>query len=284
MKKSISGSDEGVSESLGFIVIFGIYLTALALIFFIGYPLYNNYVYQSHMQNMMQGFDLVSENGNNVALLKTPYQQSELKLYDGTIALKDAGNLQLQCYADTGGNNPIVTGDGGSTSGDSVTLRILEYSKDDSRIAYLLGGVFKKDTYTYPVVKRPIIYNYTRLDGTPVLVVPLISFYDNQFALAGSTLARISFGTLYYSKKDQTVDQPKLRTYEHVKLIKITITGDYKDGLYMYFRDDWGFIRDDVESNDEKIVMKKIYDTPDTGIIVNTFQSIVVTSINAGSI
>lgn len=284
MRKSMSRSDTGVSESLGFIIIFGIYLTALALIFVIGYPMYNNYVYQSHMQNMVQGFDLVSENGNNVALLKTPYQQSELKLYGGTIALKGAGNLQLQCYADTAGNNPIVTNDGESTSGDSIALRILEYSKDDSRIAYLLGGVFKNDIYTYPVLKKPIIYNYTRLDGTPVLVMPLISFYDNQFSMAGNTLARISFGTLYYSKKDQIVDQPKLRTYEHVKLIKITINGDYKEGLYTYFRDDWGFTRDDVESNDQELVMKKTYDTPGTGIIVNTFQSIVVTSINTGSV
>ena len=84
--------------------------------------------------------------------------------------------LQLQCYADTAGNNPIVTNDGESTSGDSITLRILEYSKDDSRIAYLLGGVFKNDIYTYPVLKKPIIYNYTRLDGTPVLFMPLIIF------------------------------------------------------------------------------------------------------------
>jgi hypothetical protein len=277
-------SDAGVSESFGFIIIFGIYLTALALIFAIGYPLYNDYVYQSHMQNMVQGFDLVSDNGNNVALLKTPYQQSELKLYGGTIAVKDAGNLQLQCYADTGGNNPIVINDGGSVSGDSVTLRVLEYSRDDSSIAYLLGGVFKKDAYTYPVIKKPVIYNSTRLDGTPVLIIPLITLYDNVFASMGNAPVRISFGTLYYSKKDQTVDQPKLRTYKHVKLIKITISGDYKDSLYTYFQDEWGFSRVDAASNDQQLVMEKIYDTPDTGIIVNTFQSVVITSINTGSV
>jgi hypothetical protein len=103
MIKQTSRSDAGVSESLSYIIIFGIYLTALAIIFAIGYPMYNNYVYQSHMENMVQGFDLVSENGNNVALLKTPYQQSELKLYDGTIALKSVGNfscnaMRTLCY------------------------------------------------------------------------------------------------------------------------------------------------------------------------------------------
>jgi hypothetical protein len=278
---SMFRSDAAVSESLGYIIITGILLTALAIIFAIGFPVYNNYVDQSHMQNMIEGFDLVSENANNVAMLRTPYQQSELKLFEGTIALKGAGNMLVECYSYDGATyHQIVPTGSNSSSGDSVALRTLEYSKGDSSIAYLLGGVFKKDTYTYPVIKKPAMYTFTREDGTPVLVMPLISLYNSQSALAGNALARISFGTLYYSKKNQVIPQPDLRIYDHVQLIRITLESDYNDCLLPYFRDDLGFIV--TASVNGKLVMEKTYAVP--GITVNTIQSTVIATINSGSV
>ena len=287
-------SDDAVSVSVGYIIIIGILLTTLVIIFAIGFPLYNNYVDQSHLQNMAEGFDLVSENANNVAMLRTPYQQSELKLYDGTIALKDAGNILVQCYfkAGDGTYHQIVPTGGYSASGDSMEMRMLEYSKDNVSIAYLLGGVFKKDMYAYPVLKKPEMYTFTReninpgdgsrVEGTPVFIMPMISLYDSQSSLAGDALARISFGTLYYSKKNQIVLQPELRIYDHVQLVKITLESDYSDCLYAYFRDDLGFHKNDAESVGGKLVMEKTYAAP--GITVNTVRSIVIATINTGSV
>lgn len=276
-------SDAAVSESIGYVIISGILCSLLAIIFLMGYPLYNNYVDQSHLQNMMEGFDLVSENGNNVALLKTPYQQSEIKLYGGNVGIRGVGTMRVQYFADLAGTTPVAPTGGSSTTGDSVALRALEYSKDDSTIAYLLGGVFKRDEHTYPVIKKPDIYSYTRADGTPVLYLPLISLYENTYSLAGTTLARISFGTLYYSKKNQTVSQPVFNIYDHVRLVKITLESDYNDCLYTYFHDEWGFDKDMGESTADKLVMTKAYSNPATGITVNTVQSFVIASINTGT-
>lgn len=280
MQAPLSRSDTAVSESLGFAIISGILISILAIIFLMGYPLYNNYVDHSHLQNMIEGFDLVSENGNNVALLRTPYQQSELKLYGGNMAIHGVGNMRVQYYADTAGNIPVAPTGGNSITGDSIALRALEYSKGDSTIAYLLGGIFKKDPHTYPVIKGLIMYNTTRPDGTAVLYLPLISLYENTYSVAGTTLARISFGTLYYSKKNQTVSQPVFNTYDHVRQIKITLESDYNDCLYTYFHDEWGF--ELVESTGSRLVMRRNYDNPG-GITVNTVQSFVIATINSGN-
>lgn len=282
--------DEAVSNTLGFVILSGILLTSVAIIFAIGLPVYNNYVGQSHMQNMIEGFDLISENGNNVALLRTPYQQSELKLYGGTLSIKDAGTVKVHCYSDTSGAETSLVASTGSTNsvtGDSVPLRIIEYSKDQSSIAYLLGGVFRKDVgdTTYPVLKNPTIYTYIHKDEygntVPVLVIPLISLYDNPYSTEASMLARISFGTLYYSKKDQTVDQPTLHTYNGVKLVRVTFEGcDYDFAMKWYF-EEMGFQKDTTLSTDDKLVM---YNTYDPGITVNTIQTIVIVTVNSGSV
>ena len=283
-------SEEGISNTLGFVIISGILLTSVAIVFVIGLPVYNKYVDQSHLQNMIEGFDLISENANNVALLKTPYQQSELKLYEGTIALKDTGTLQVECF-DASGNPVPSTGSGNSVTSDSIPLRIVEYTKGDSNIAYLLGGVFRKDDYSYPVVKRPEIYTYIDKNNNPVLVMPLITLYNNHFSLAGTTLARISFSTLYYSKKNQVVDQPVLHTYTGVKTVRITIeNSEYDDAIYRLLTEDEDgtpddydlhFDKDTSSSTPDKLVMTKTYSTP---ITVNTVQTTIIVTINKGSV
>ncbi|WP_424357869.1 DUF7289 family protein [Methanocella sp. MCL-LM] len=280
----VSKPDEAVSNTVGFIIISGILLTSVALVFVIGLPVYNKYVDQSHMQNMIEGFDLISENGNNVALFKTPYQQSELKLYGGTITLRNAGDIHIDYYTDETGTEPCKIG-----VGDSITLGILEYSKDDTSLAYLLGGVFRKDTYSYPVIKNPPIYTFTDKYGpnpdTPVLVIPLIELNYKDFTMTGTTLARISFSTFYrYQKSNPDVSQPSVHTYNNVKHIKVTITSgdvDYNKCLLEYFEDELGFAKTSGTNN--PLVMEKTYTSPTTGITVNTLPTTEIVTINSGS-
>lgn len=273
MSLRVIKSDDAVSGSLAFIILIGILLTSISIIFVIGYPVYTNYVDQSHMQNMIEAFDLVSENANNVALLSTPYQQSEIKLYSGSIAIRSAGTMLIECYNEDG----AVIGE------DVVNLNILEYSKGDNNLAYVLGGVFTDDLFSYPVIKEPPAYSYDT-DGTPVLFIPLISLSTNDYWLAGNTLARISFGTYYYSKKTQDVLYPEAHTYENVKRIKITLHTDtdsanYNEGIYTYFKDEFDFDKIDAESDDYKLVMNKDCVSLST---VNTVQGIVIGTINEG--
>ncbi len=57
-------SETGMSECLGFLLICTILFISFVMIFAIGYPIYNNYVDNGHMQNVEKSFSILASNAN----------------------------------------------------------------------------------------------------------------------------------------------------------------------------------------------------------------------------
>jgi hypothetical protein len=205
--------------------------TFFAIIFAIGYPIYNSYVDSGHMQNIEKSFSLLSYNANLVAMQKLTISSTEIKMYGGTLATRDTGALSLNIlyYGDEAGTNLIG-------SSGNLNLSTLEYSKGTTRVAYIDGSVCRYDVNGAIMLKEPEVIN-----GTDFLLIPMINLYESRASIAGDTLARITFMTPYYSKSSQKIGSLGPYTVPNVKNVTIKMDGDYGPCFSRYFQEKFGF-------------------------------------------
>lgn len=233
-------ADEGVSESLGFVLVALILTTVIAAILMIGYPIYQQSINEGHMQNMEEGFYLLSANANKVALYESPIQSSELKLYGGVLSLHDDGYIKIYykyydsvAHVDKWADDPITI----------PSHKIMEYSLNNDKVAYVMGGVCKKEGGSSIVLKDPIAYQYMT-GSTRTMVIPLIDYANQIEALAGTEFTRVELRSPYYSRAMSTLIYPNAERIDTVKEIQIEMTSEYNDCLGRYFTDKLGFYKE----------------------------------------
>jgi hypothetical protein len=228
--------DNAVSESLGFVLLAFIIMMAMTLVVMMGYPMYQNAINEGHLTNMEEGFYLLSANANKVVTYESPIQSSELKLYGGTLWLRDDGYFNIEYTHDS--VNDVYTHE----------LPVMEYVINDKKIAYVLGGVCKRDGIDSSIMLRdPLSYGFTA-NGKDTLVLPLVDYTNVNGALAGEGLTRVTISSPYYAKMIGTLNYPNAIRVEKVSYIKINMSSEYTDSFSRYFQG-LGFIEDSNTNN-----------------------------------
>jgi hypothetical protein len=201
------------------------------LVFAIGYPAYNSYVEDGHMQNMEKSFSLLSYDANLVAMQKLTISSTEIKMYGGTLATRDTGALSMNIsyYRDEDGTDLIG-------SSGNFDLSALEYSKGSNKLAYIDGSVCRYGPGGTIMLNEPEITN-----GTDFLLIPMVNLYQSKVSIAGDTLTRITFMTPYYSKYSQVIGSLGPETVPDVKNVTIRMSGDYAPCFSRYFHEKFGF-------------------------------------------
>lgn len=239
---SIKFSDAAVSQTIGYVLIASLLTLSFIIIFAVGYPAYNSYVDNGHMRNMEESFDIMSYNGNNVAMHNNPYSTSEMKVYGGTLATRESGYMNISYYNSTAGPVTLCNN----------SLTILEYSKGIDRVAYIDGSVCRHFGDSSVMLKDPQIFG-----DDDTFIITQITLYDSAVAFGGNSLVRIYFYTPYYSKMMQTVTYPPALRQEDVTRIEIKVSGDYKDSFGRYLRDRYGYTL--TETANGEIMASKAY-------------------------
>lgn len=260
MIEPLKKTEAGVSESLGYIMISGIMIVSFFLILSVGYPVYNNYLDNSHMRNIQESFYILSYNGNSVAMHNAPYSSSELKMYGGCLVNKDSGYIKISYYSNDDGTGLIAE--------NNTTLSMLEYTKGSSRVAYVDGGVCAGQPEGSVMLREPEIYN-----TTDTFVYKTVSLYDTSVSASGNGALQIAFLTPYYAKMSQTVTAPGPASIPNVKFIEITVDGDYKDSFANYLQQpQLGFTKS-VGSKGE-LILNKSYPGGITLHVVDNYVTI----------
>jgi FlaG/FlaF family flagellin (archaellin) len=79
--------DRGVSESIGYILVFAIVLTGIAGIVFFGVTMLNDAKDRNNFQNVEQGLTVVQSDMKRVAVEKAPVKASKIHVEGGTLAM-----------------------------------------------------------------------------------------------------------------------------------------------------------------------------------------------------
>ncbi len=251
-------AEDAVSESVGFILMISIIMTAMAIVLMIGYPMFINSVNEAHMQNAEEGFYLMSTNANKVVLFESPIQSSELKLNGGTLSLRKDGyiNVSYKYY------NHTTSADDYSFQNKSIT--VLEYQIGDQRVAYILGGVCRKNGNSSVMLHDPLIYMYNAGTSNATLFVPMILYQNDIGAIGGTGLAQITFVSPYYSRELGTLKYPEPDRRDNVSMVNITMQSDYNDCFKRYFKS-MGF--DPDITADGLLIMEEPY-TPEISLYI----------------
>jgi len=171
--KRMINDNSAVSETLGYILLFAIALSAIAIILLIGNTIIANEKSRDNFQNMEQSFDILQSNMKQVALDGTPVKTTMIHMDGGTFAINTStSRLQVDYH---------------STHYDNNTGQIIFTQDTDSmnNLSIENGGVWKaSDGYSY-LISQPRIY-ITPQTNTLVLNVYRLTAPSSSLANAGS--------------------------------------------------------------------------------------------------
>ena len=144
--------EDGVTETIGFIFIFGIVILSMSLIYAMGYPQLQSNMAANVFESTEQSFIVLQSNMKRVALDQVPLKNLKIKLHDTTISATNDSNITVYYNGTLQPSLSCQTGE-------------IKYLKDERVLTYENGGVWK----TYPggkvMVSHPHIYSTTMEDA-----------------------------------------------------------------------------------------------------------------------
>ncbi len=85
-------NDSAVSEVVGFIIIFGIMLSGIALITLYGYPMLLQEQQNTNIRNMERNMILLQSDVNSLVYKSVPYKETTMQVSGGTLSVDPGGS------------------------------------------------------------------------------------------------------------------------------------------------------------------------------------------------
>ncbi|HMK46672.1 MAG TPA: hypothetical protein VK436_08605 [Methanocella sp.] len=157
--------DEGVSEAIGTVLVFGIVLTGITIITVLGMSILNNSKDMNNFQNVEQGLKVVQSDMKRVALEKTPIKTTLIHTEGGSIYTDMTGSSTYVDFPGLSYHNTTGEVSYRMDSGKYVSLQNgglwLSYGTNGTDQMVLSPRIFAwPDTGT-------LVVNVIRLAGTP---------------------------------------------------------------------------------------------------------------------
>lgn len=153
-----STADRGVSETVGFVLVFALITTTIAITFTVGLGGLEDAQLAERDNNVERAFDVLHDNFNDLSRDGVPSRATELRLGGGELAFDDESEFRLN---GTGFESPVI-------EGGSLTYR----GAGDTRIVYENGAVFRMDGDNGVMIREPdllvddtVVYSLYGLNG-----------------------------------------------------------------------------------------------------------------------
>lgn len=165
MKNERHINDHGVSETVGFIIIFGIVMMGIGLVTLYGYPALLQQQQASNIKNMEKTLIVLQTDLNSLTFKNVPYQETAIQVSGGTLSIqKDPPTLPYFYIKIPGEENKIFS------------INKLRFISDDGSTIISLenGAVVKR----YNAIEGSVMISKPRwfYDSiTKTMVIPLIT-------------------------------------------------------------------------------------------------------------
>ena len=197
--------DRGVSEVIGFILVFAIIITSVTLLSMTGFQAMQDYQEGEQLRNAQRAIEAFAENINDIMRYDAiDTRQGELSLQEGTIRTGSGGTVvNITVNKSGGGGNP--------TNVPSENLGEFIYTVDNDRIAYEGGGVVRGAESGSVFLKQPQLRCDTS-DETAVISLVAITADNNSIQSSGQVGFTVSedederFSEVYTNVKNVSVD------------------------------------------------------------------------------
>lgn len=175
MKRFGIENNEGVSESIGFILIFGLVLTGIALITLYGYPMLMQQESNADVRNMEQTMVVLQNDMKALCFKNVPYKETALQVSGGSLAAVNATSTG-QTFNISVQNNDTATKRIHNAGLSPFSPGMLVYTSDgqDATIALENGAVIRAQTGGSTMIAEPRWYT-DNASGQKTLVINLVA-------------------------------------------------------------------------------------------------------------
>ena len=168
--RSAGGSDRGVSETLGFVLVFAIVVLSVGTVYALGMSELQNVRDAERVNNAERAFDVFADNVGDVVTGDAPSRATEIKLADARV------------YA----GDPVTVNVSGTTARGEFAFEyeldpVVYDTGDGTRLVYAGGAVFRTEREGGVVVADPPLI----LDESGV-VVPVVQTRSRSRSIGGS--------------------------------------------------------------------------------------------------
>jgi len=175
MKISAGKNEEGVSEAIGFIIIFGLVLTGITMITLYGYPMLMQQQSNADVRNMEQTMVVLQNDIKSLCYKNVPYKETSLQVSGGSLAAVNT-SVTTQSFTITGNALPETFSPG---------MLVYDSDNQDATIALESGAVIRAQAGGSSMLAEPRWYFD---DASDTLVINLIALNTT------GTMARSGMG------------------------------------------------------------------------------------------
>ena len=176
-------TDRGVSDVIGFVLIFSLITSTVALVYVFGFTGLQDARDDERIENAERVFDILADNVEDLHRRGAPSRATEIKLADASLGYGSGTSLTVQ-----------VTNLDSWTPTYSTNLDPIVYQPTDSpvRLVYDNGAVFRERRGVGGIVLRRPGSVFRESDGTRTAVIPFVQTRQTGSAgTGGSSTVRI---------------------------------------------------------------------------------------------
>ncbi|MDA0524944.1 DUF7289 family protein [Methanococcoides alaskense] len=183
--------DKAVSETVGFILLFGVVVIGMSFIYVTGYPILQSNMDSSIFQGAEQSFIVMQSDMKMVSFDQTPVKNMNLKLHSAGMWIDDTPSMEIS-YNGTSTHYPIGK---------------IEYIKEEQSLAYENGAVMAQyDTGSKIMLSDPRIYS-TVIGGDNITTIGLVQVNGNGGSSGSSVITlKMEHNDTVLTRTDVPVD------------------------------------------------------------------------------
>ncbi|RQH03188.1 DUF7289 family protein [Natrarchaeobius oligotrophus] len=233
--------ERGVTELIGYTVIFGIVLLSFSMLFLVGTTSVTDSRERTQVDNAEAAFEILAENVDEHAFDRAVGRATEIKVADASLYFGPEESVNVTIMPDGAGS-----GEENVTLYDRSSEPIVYESRDGTSVVYANGALFREETDESRMVREP----YARIDENRT-VLPQIRFSnaEGRLTIGGSETVLVRTERLSPRFEQNT-------TYQEYDLEITITTTDRRAEAWQSYYDSFEIL----ECPDSRIV-----DLPDEG-------------------
>lgn len=179
---SLQADDRGVSEVLGFVIVFGLIVASVGSVYAFGVGELRDVRDYERVNNAERAFEVFADNVADISRRGAPSRGTELKLADSTLGY---GEATVNVTVDT---TPGSEGDANNSTGDVSLSPVVMTLRDAGEVRYASGAVLRTDGGGPPRMVHEPDFVFER-DGVVVQLVRSVPRGTTR--MGGERIARI---------------------------------------------------------------------------------------------
>lgn len=201
----------GVSETIGFVVIFGLVVSTVGVVYTVGYAGLQDARDAERVNNAERAFDVLANNMADIVLRGAPSRGTEIRLAEASIGAGPPTYVNVSATA------------GGSTvSSGNYSIEPIVYEADDTQIRYAAGAVTRIQRDGSVMLNEPPFV----LDAEKV-VIPIVQVSTNDNTVAGSKTVLV--------RAERRIRQPVLSETGGFDTVTINVSTPAPEAWERYF-------------------------------------------------